>query len=87
VATGAGLEELYDRLPPADLSRDLLAAARGLSVVPMAGAGWSDCGTPERLLACLLDAGRLAWFRRRMARARARSERPGHRREPARAQA
>lgn len=47
------LDETYRELPSADFSRDLVAAARGLWVTPMLGAGWSDCGTPERLEAAL----------------------------------
>lgn len=47
------LREVYERLTPADFSRDLVAASRGLRVTAMDGAGWSDCGTPERLVAAL----------------------------------
>jgi mannose-1-phosphate guanylyltransferase len=47
----ARLREVYDQLQPADFSRDLVAASRGLRVTAMEGAGWSDCGTPERLAA------------------------------------
>lgn len=43
--------EVYERLPAADFSRDLVAASEGLRVTAMDGAGWSDCGTPERLAA------------------------------------
>jgi mannose-1-phosphate guanylyltransferase len=49
----AGLRALYERLPAADFSRDLVAASEGLRVTAMDGAGWSDCGTPERLAAAL----------------------------------
>lgn len=47
------LREVYERLTPADFSRDLVAASRRLRVAAMDGAGWSDCGTPERLVAAL----------------------------------
>jgi mannose-1-phosphate guanylyltransferase len=47
----ACLREVYERLPHADFSRDLVAACKGLRVTAMEGAGWSDCGTPERLAA------------------------------------
>jgi mannose-1-phosphate guanylyltransferase len=47
------LRAVYDRLPPADFSRDLVAPSKGLRVTAMVGAGWSDCGTPERLAAAL----------------------------------
>jgi mannose-1-phosphate guanylyltransferase len=53
------LREIYDHLPAADLSRDILEPARGLAVVPMLDAGWSDCGTPERLVRALHDTGDL----------------------------
>ena len=47
------LRRVYERLTPADFSRDLVAASTGLAVTAMDGAGWSDCGTPERLAAAL----------------------------------
>jgi mannose-1-phosphate guanylyltransferase len=50
------LRDVYDRLAPADFSRDLVAACKGLRVTAMEGAGWSDCGTPERLAAALGEA-------------------------------
>lgn len=50
---GVRLRELYEHLRPADFSRDLVAVARGSYAVSMEGAGWSDCGTPERLEAAL----------------------------------
>jgi hypothetical protein len=47
------LREAYEQLPAADFSRDLVAACGGLRVAAMEGAGWSDCGTPERLAALI----------------------------------
>ena len=47
------LEQLYLAMPSADLSRHVLQLADGLGVVRLEGSGWCDCGTPERLLACL----------------------------------
>lgn len=47
------LTDAYRLMPPADLSRSVLQNALGLSLVPMVDAGWSDCGTPRRLLECL----------------------------------
>jgi mannose-1-phosphate guanylyltransferase len=47
------LEALYQVLPSADFSRDLVSGASGLWVTPMLGSGWSDCGTPERLEAAM----------------------------------
>ncbi|HEY0710139.1 MAG TPA: sugar phosphate nucleotidyltransferase [Polyangia bacterium] len=43
------LDEVYRGLPSTDLSRDILEKANGLHAVAMIDAGWSDCGTPERL--------------------------------------
>jgi mannose-1-phosphate guanylyltransferase len=43
----------YEELPPADFSREVLERADGLEVVPLAECGWSDWGTPERVLASL----------------------------------
>lgn len=63
---GALRREIYERLPTFDLSRDLLATERGLAVVEMADAGWSDCGTPERLFECLEVSGDLGWLLRRL---------------------
>jgi len=51
------LAETYQELPKADFSRDLVAGSSGLWVTPMQGAGWSDCGTPERLEAAFGDSG------------------------------
>ena len=49
--------DVYERVPAADFSRDLVAASEGLRVTAMDGAGWSDCGTPERLAAAFAGAG------------------------------
>jgi hypothetical protein len=51
------LSQHYQRMAPADLSRDILQLAPGLGVVPVIGSGWFDCGTPERLIAWLTAAG------------------------------
>lgn len=48
------LQQVYAEMEPADLSRDVLERAPGLAVVRMRDAGWSDCGTPERLAECLV---------------------------------
>ena len=60
-------QEIYARLPALDLSRDLLSSQRGLAVVEMKDAGWSDCGTPERLFECLEVSGGLSWLLGRLA--------------------
>ncbi|HVU50323.1 MAG TPA: sugar phosphate nucleotidyltransferase [Polyangia bacterium] len=51
--------EVYAELPTLDLSRDFLAKRGGLAVVELADAGWSDCGTPERLFETLAHVGNL----------------------------
>jgi mannose-1-phosphate guanylyltransferase len=43
----------YEELPPADFSREVLERADGLEVVALPECGWSDWGTPERVLASL----------------------------------
>ena len=45
------LEQLYAAIEPADFSKHVLEPASGLLVVPMQGSGWSDWGTPDRVLA------------------------------------
>jgi mannose-1-phosphate guanylyltransferase len=55
-AADAVLHDIYEDLPPADISRHVLTAAHDVRVVEMADAGWCDCGTPERLLAALAPA-------------------------------
>jgi mannose-1-phosphate guanylyltransferase len=47
------LREIYARLPPADFSRDVIEKANGLSVMTLDSCGWSDWGTPERVLRSL----------------------------------
>lgn len=52
--TRAGMRALarvYERLPDRDFSREVLAPhARDLSIVPVRDCGWSDLGTPARLV-------------------------------------
>ena len=46
------LREVYPTLLPSDFSHDLLSLSRGLSLIVWpSDIGWSDLGTPERLLA------------------------------------
>jgi mannose-1-phosphate guanylyltransferase len=61
------LGEVYQGLEAADFSRDVLARAPGLGVVSARGSGWSDWGTPERLLESLRATSDLAALERRMA--------------------
>jgi mannose-1-phosphate guanylyltransferase len=49
----AALERIYQLMPPSDFSADVLARADGLAVVAISGSGWSDWGTPERILSSL----------------------------------
>lgn len=66
-AVGApDLDEIYRRLPAADLSRQILQVAAPIAVVPMSDAGWSDWGTPERVLASLRGTPAEARIRARL---------------------
>jgi mannose-1-phosphate guanylyltransferase len=47
------LSAIYERLAPADFSRDVLARLPELRVVPLPACGWSDWGTPERVFQSL----------------------------------
>jgi mannose-1-phosphate guanylyltransferase len=47
------LHAIYEEMPDADFSRDVLQQARRLEVVELPPCGWSDWGTPERVLASL----------------------------------
>ena len=47
------LASAYERMPAADFSRDVLEKARGLQVVRLPACGWSDWGTPKRVLRSL----------------------------------
>lgn len=54
VAGGDALELLYADLPTRDVSRDVLQGSEDeLRVSAVPHCGWSDLGTPERVLACL----------------------------------
>jgi len=51
---GGGLESLYQGLPRRDFSRDVLEGSeQQLLVLQVPACGWTDLGTPERLLDCL----------------------------------
>lgn len=47
------LDDAYRALAPANFSRDLLAHTDELAVIPVTGAGWTDWGSPSRVLASL----------------------------------
>lgn len=49
----AALEAIYELMPASDFSRDVLQKAAALRAVPLAECGWSDWGTPERVLESL----------------------------------
>jgi mannose-1-phosphate guanylyltransferase len=63
----AVLREIYDRMPVSDFSRDLLQKASGLRAVPLEQCGWSDWGTPERVLESLRHHDDYAALSRRLA--------------------
>ena len=46
----------YADMPEVNFSRRILERAQGLTVAPVVGSGWSDWGTPERVLAGMRDA-------------------------------
>ncbi len=50
---GGFLEQLYAKMEPANFSRSVLEKERGLGVVPVKNSGWSDWGTPRRVLESL----------------------------------
>jgi hypothetical protein len=53
------LRRLYRSLPSRDFSRELLQRCTDdLSVVPVPPCGWSDLGTPTRLLSFLQQSAR-----------------------------
>lgn len=52
-AEDAALLESYAAMPTANFSRDVLSHARELAVLPVAGTGWSDWGSPQRVFASL----------------------------------
>lgn len=47
------LSAAYDGMPAANFSREVLAGADDLAVIPVTGSGWCDWGSPERVLASL----------------------------------
>ena len=47
------LAATYATMREASFSRDVLAHARDLAVIPVAGSGWSDWGSPHRVFASL----------------------------------
>lgn len=51
------LEDIYARMAPTNFSRAILERAGSLAVVPVAGSGWSDWGSPERVFMSLGRGG------------------------------
>lgn len=52
--SGVEIEELYDTLPSVDFSHDILERnSEYLWVLPVPACGWSDLGTPQKIV-CLL---------------------------------
>ncbi len=47
------LQETYREIAPTNFSRDLLARTDELAVIPVAGTGWTDWGSPSRVFASL----------------------------------
>lgn len=61
------LRDVYARLTAADFSRDVLQKADGLGVVSLEECGWSDWGTPERVLDSLRHHSDFARLSQRLA--------------------
>jgi mannose-1-phosphate guanylyltransferase len=61
------LEQIYRVMPANDFSRDVLQKAGGLRAVALEECGWSDWGTPERVLDSLRDHDDFAVLSRRLA--------------------
>lgn len=49
----------YGRMQPANFSRDVLAHATELAVIPVRGTGWSDWGSPRRVFESLAGTAHL----------------------------
>lgn len=64
------LSALYRELPTADWSRDVLSLAEGLAVTGVSGSGWSDWGTPQRLMESLAGTPAFSDLQRRLNRTR-----------------
>ena len=47
------LDTAYREMTPANFSHDLLARTSALAVIPVAGTGWTDWGSPSRVFASL----------------------------------
>ena len=60
------LRSLYQRMKPADFSRDVLERADSLRLFPLRPCGWSDWGTPERVLRSLLHTPEYAHLLERL---------------------
>jgi mannose-1-phosphate guanylyltransferase len=54
LAEDAALDDAYRAMAPANFSRDVLAHAASLALLPVAGTGWSDWGSPQRVFASLV---------------------------------
>jgi mannose-1-phosphate guanylyltransferase len=61
------LQQIYGCMPVSDFSRDLLQKAIGLRAVALEECGWSDWGTPERVLESLRHHDDYATLTRRLA--------------------
>jgi mannose-1-phosphate guanylyltransferase len=72
----AVLSDIYSRMTPADFSRNVLEHSRDLEVVPLPPCGWSDWGTPERVLESLRGTSAHEELLRRLEEASCRIDRP-----------
>jgi hypothetical protein len=63
---GDKLDELYAVLPVANFSVEVLQWAQGLAVAAAPVCGWSDWGTPQRVLQSLAGSPALDLLERRI---------------------
>ena len=68
------LELIYSRTASVNFSRALLERARSLRVVPVAASGWSDWGSPQRVLRSLAGSPALGTLLARLGSTRAAAE-------------
>lgn len=73
------LRDIYVSMPVADFSKDVLQKAKDLRLVPLSECGWSDWGTPERVIESLRNHRDHAALSRRLASLAARAPVPARR--------
>ena len=77
------LEVIYSRTAPVNFSRAILEQAGGLRVVPVAASGWSDWGSPQRVLRSLTGSPALSTLLARLGSPAVVEDRFGGKQSPA----